>query len=362
MMAGPKPHRLAYIDSLRGVAALLVMLMHNIQPIATGPVRTLLYDIVDPGKVGVVVFFAISGFVIPFSFPKGPAPLARFVVSRLFRLYPAYWLSMAAWIAVVAIIGGAMPSVINVLANVTMAQTLFGQTNLVGIYWTLFIELVFYTLCAVAFALGLLHIGRFTFGACLVWLLVAVLLAVARFTLERKVPVAVPLCLSIMFWGTLWREATINGSALDRRHATWILVLFAIAIPPISLLAYNFDTGLEEYWVRYAVSYYVAIGLFMLLSTRVRLTGRVAVWFGQISYSLYLFHVHTKLLVDEAVARAGLALPAALQVALSIAASVCVSYVVFTLVERPGIRIGKAVGGLIAARRSEQAGVPGAAQ
>lgn len=362
MTAGPKPHRLAYIDSLRGVAALLVVLMHTIQPIATGPVRTLIYDIIDPGKVGVVMFFAISGFVIPFSFPKGPAPLARFVVSRLFRLYPAYWLSMAAWIAVAAIIGGAMPSTINVLANVTMAQTLFGQANLVGIYWTLFIELVFYTLCAMAFALGWLHIGRFTFGACLVWLLVAVLFAIARFALERKVPVAVPLCLSIMFWGTLWREATINGSALHRRYALWMLALFALAIPPISLLAYDFDTGLEEYWVRYAVSYYAAIGLFMLLSTRVRLTGRVAVWFGQISYSLYLFHVHTKLLVDEAVARAGLALPAALQVTLSIAAAICVSCIVFTLVELPAIRMGKAVGGMIAARRSEQAGVPGAAQ
>ncbi len=337
--------------------------MHNIQPIATGPVRTLIYDIIDPGKVGVVMFFAISGSVIPFSFPKGPAPLARFVVSRIFRLYPAYWLSMVAWIAVVAIIGGAMPSAINVLANATMAQTLFGQANLVGVYWTLFIELVFYSLCARRFrtwppAHRPLHLRRLP-------VLAAGRDSVRRCSLRAGEEGAGgrALCLSIMFWGTLWREAhdqPIRAPPTLCHSGCWCCS--RLAIPPISLLAYDFDTGLEEYWVRYAVSYYVALGLFMLLSTRVRLTGRVAVWFGQISYSLYLFHVHTKLLVDEAVARAGLVLPAALQVALSIAAAVCVSYIVFTLVERPAIRMGKAVGGMIAARRSEEAGVPGAAQ
>jgi peptidoglycan/LPS O-acetylase OafA/YrhL len=350
--------RLAYIDSLRGIAALLVVFMHNVQPVATGTLRSVIYDILDPGKVGVVVFFAISGFVIPFSFPRGPAPLARFVVSRLFRLYPAYWLSMAAWITVAALIGMTMPSMMNMLANLTMAQTLFGQPNLVGVYWTLFIELVFYTFCALAFALGLLRIGKFTYGASLFWLLIAVLFAVIRFALQKKVPVAVPLCLSIMFWGTLWREATINRSNLHRRFAHLMLISYAILIPLISLLAYDFDTGLEEYWARYMFSYYISLLIFIFLSTKLRLTGKIMIWFGQISYSLYLFHVQAKLLVDYIITNTGLPVPILAQISISIATAVGISYVVFTLVERPAIRIGKTFSGMIVIRRSGQDGVP----
>jgi peptidoglycan/LPS O-acetylase OafA/YrhL len=345
-----KHGRLAYIDSMRGIAALLVVWMHMFQPVATGALRDMLYYVLDPGKVGVIVFFAISGFVIPYSFPRGPAPIARFTVSRILRLYPAYWLSMVAWIALMAIAGEALPSTATILANVTMAQTALGQPNIIGIYWTLFIELLFYVSCAVAFALGLLYSARFVFAASAGFLLIAVLLAAARFYLERKVPVAVPLSLSIMFWGTLWREATLNRSAQHRRYAWWMLGAYAVAMPPISLLAYDMDLGLEEYWVRYMVSYYVALALFMLLSTRLRLEGRTAVWLGRISYSLYLFHNHAKKAVDLAADAFAPGLSAAVRIALAVALALAAAEAIFHLVEKPAIELGKRISRTIADR------------
>ncbi|MGK9168038.1 acyltransferase [Inquilinus limosus] len=358
MMAGGKSNRLAYIDSLRGIAALLVVLMHNVQPVATGPTRTLIYDIIDPGKVGVVVFFAISGFVIPFSFPKGSAPLRQFAISRFFRLYPAYWLSMAAYLALLFFAGADLPSVANVLANLSMAQTAIGQPNLIGVYWTLFIELIFYILCALAFAAGLLRMARFTLWACIAWLAIAVLFAVARFYLERKVPVALPLSLSIMFWGTLWREAIVNGSETHRRYAIWMLLLYVGLIPPISLLAYNIDLGLEENWVRYTISYLVALAIFATLTTAVRISSRLPVWLGAISYSLYLFHVHARDVVEIAFAFAGTGLPAWASVPLSIAVAVLAAWAIYTSIERPMITIGRRVADAVAIREGRRTHEP----
>jgi peptidoglycan/LPS O-acetylase OafA/YrhL len=351
MHSPSKSGRLTYIDSMRGVAALLVVLMHNVQPVAEGAVRTLIYDVIDPGKVGVVMFFAISGFVIPFSFPKGPAPLARFLISRLFRLYPAYWLSMAAYLLLLFAAGAALPSIAAVAANITMAQTALGQPNILGVYWTLFIELLFYLICAAAFVVGWLHRPKFTFGAGLAMLAAAAILALARFYLERRVPVAVPLSLSIMFWGTLWREAVVNGSREHRIYSRIMVALFAITIPIISLLAYNFDLGLEENWTRYSISYLAGVAIFIALSTKMRVTGEIFVWFGSISYSLYLFHVHARDVTQLVLSAFGLNAPVWFDIMISIAVAVGCAGIIFSLLERPAIELGHRVGATVAARR-----------
>lgn len=345
-----KSGRLAYIDSMRGIAALLVVLMHNVQPIATGPVRALIYDVVDPGKIGVVMFFAISGFVIPFSFPKGPAPLERFVLSRFFRLYPAYWLSMAAYLLLLALAAAPLPSIANIAANITMVQIAFGQPNIIGVYWTLFIELLFYAVCAAAFASGWLHRPKFALGASLCCLAAAAAFALLRFYLERRVPVAIPLSLSVMFWGTLWREAVVNGSREHRAYAHAILAVFAAAIPLISVLAYDMDLGLEENWIRYAISYLSGIGLFILLSTKIRIRGRLFVRLGAISYSLYLFHVHARDATHMVFAAAGIDAPTWLDIIISISIAISLAGFIYSLLERPAIDLGHRMGALVVAR------------
>jgi len=65
--------RLNYLDSGRGFAALIVMVFHAIlfihafEPEAFAQSSYLLNEYIDLGKIGVIVFFLISGFVIPYS-------------------------------------------------------------------------------------------------------------------------------------------------------------------------------------------------------------------------------------------------------------------------------------------------------
>ena len=53
----------------------------------------------------------------------------------------------------------------EVAANVTMLQQFFGIENVLGIYWTLQIELIFYALCIGLFIIGLLQKTKFIFWA-----------------------------------------------------------------------------------------------------------------------------------------------------------------------------------------------------
>lgn len=67
---------------------------------------------------------------------------------RLCRLYPAYWVSM---------LGGVLwwwqtgrpVHWQTFAANATMMPMFLGQEPLVGVYWTLHVELIFYALCLV---------------------------------------------------------------------------------------------------------------------------------------------------------------------------------------------------------------------
>jgi peptidoglycan/LPS O-acetylase OafA/YrhL len=70
-----RPERFGYIDSLRGIAALFVIYLHLADWFLRNEPNlgafdhwsfVALTDVIDIGKVGVIVFFAISGYVIPF--------------------------------------------------------------------------------------------------------------------------------------------------------------------------------------------------------------------------------------------------------------------------------------------------------
>ena len=92
--------RFGYIDAQRGLAALLVIWLHATDAfmlLPTPPEGGLLYKIssaIDTGRVGVILFFVISSFVIPSSLravgqQTTPEALRVFLIRRVFRLFPA---------------------------------------------------------------------------------------------------------------------------------------------------------------------------------------------------------------------------------------------------------------------------------
>lgn len=180
---------------------------------------------VNLGQVGVVIFFVISGMVIPYSLKQGRHALAVFAVSRFFRLYPAYWFSIALAVASSDWFLSTPVPLSTVLINMTMLQAAVQTPDLFGVYWTLIIEMFFYVACAALFSVGLLGKAWVRLSAAIGLLAVALIFAITRFYLAKKIPVALPLCLSIMFsavcggmsaWA--WRMGKLTDTSLSGWH------------------------------------------------------------------------------------------------------------------------------------------------
>jgi peptidoglycan/LPS O-acetylase OafA/YrhL len=355
-----RPERFGYIDSLRGIAALLVIYLHLADWFLRNEPNlgafdhwsfVALTDVIDIGKVGVIVFFAISGYVIPFSLMRrtdNAVPL--FVISRFFRLYPAYWLSLPAGLVILVVVAHQHIDAPLVVANATMLQQFFGIENILGIYWTLQIELIFYALCIGLFVIGLLQKTKFIFSASVIFLAFALVLSAVRFYSGMKLPVVVPLSLAVMFWGMIRRQAD-DGERTAVKMDVSLLVVFAVVIPLVSFLAYNRDYGYNETWYRYTISYGVAIALFALCTSRVRIDFAGMRYLGRISYSVYLFGpVAEQIILLSLLPRLGLGQGAHLYIGISMILAVAMAAVIYRFVEAPSIAFGRRISEKFCAR------------
>ncbi|MDI6101903.1 acyltransferase [Actinoplanes sp. NEAU-A12] len=171
--ASARRGRLAALDGLRLAAALMVVLYHYTGQISTawsqdtGRLFPQVHNYTSYGWTGVYLFFVISGFVICMS--GWNRPLRAFFISRVVRLYPAYWFAIIAVTVVTTfypvIQKPAEPE--QVLINLTMLQDPHRVGNIDAVYWTLWAELRFYLLFALVVWRGLTY--RRVVAFCVLW-------------------------------------------------------------------------------------------------------------------------------------------------------------------------------------------------
>ncbi|MFD0855641.1 acyltransferase family protein, partial [Actinomadura adrarensis] len=155
--------RLGWLDALRGIAALVVALHHGTYEYLPQFRHEILYFL-DPGDCGVLLFFLVSGYIIPASLER-TGSVRRFWISRAFRIYPLLLVVLAA-VLILDLTGlkamragtlDAYEPVGAVLAHLTMMQDLLAVPNAVNVLWTLSFEMAFYLLVVGLFGLGGLH-------------------------------------------------------------------------------------------------------------------------------------------------------------------------------------------------------------
>jgi peptidoglycan/LPS O-acetylase OafA/YrhL len=165
----PRRARLHELDLLRFIAALAVVLYHYTGTLG-GPwkgetARELfprpMSALTQFGFMGVELFFLISGFVILMS--VWGRSMADFAVSRIIRLYPAYWFAVLLIGGIYLTTGMGRGKPDQIIPNLTMFQQGMGVRNVSGVFWTLWAEMHFYALISLLVLAGVTYQRCVTF-------------------------------------------------------------------------------------------------------------------------------------------------------------------------------------------------------
>ncbi|MCF6471128.1 acyltransferase [Nonomuraea sp. MG754425] len=382
MFSGPA--RLAWLDALRGPAALAVT-MHHAGWTFIPAVWAEVDRRIDLGSWGVLVFFLVSGYIIPASLERR-GDLRAFWTGRAFRLLPLLLAAccLALLLAATGVLPlppglGERPWPLVVLGNVTMLQELLNLPAVINVTWTLSYEMAFYLMsvalyavrqahrsagAAVALALAAVPLGlllpkasiggRADLAAALLGLAAVAAVVVTALAAGRARTVAAVagglLGLALVVLGSrggTWQGVIVlatmfAGTAIYRAEQgtiSWRAAGIAVA----AVLGCGIPAKDDPAWIPAIV---LAFGAFAVAyALRGRAFPRWLPWLGLISFSLYLLHPMLLHVLPN--------LPLFLLVLVPL------SFLAYRLIELPAQRLGRRVAGRGRSATSARTGDPG---
>ena len=317
------PRHIAILDYLRGIAALAVMVAHFCLTAPDGSS----WRLGAGGQHGVVMFFVISGFVLPYALHSGGYRLrdyGRFLIKRLLRLEPPYLASvvlvvtLGVYARVLAFPG--MPNTVTVpqlLLHLGYLNSYFGYAAVNQVYWTLAVEFQFYLMVGLAYPL-LASTRRWVAAATIAGLSLSTFFVLRSDVLPHWLP-------------------SFALGMLVFRHRLGRTGTRAAVVGGIALVALiRLTDGIAPAVVTGAAALLIA-------GVPVRMT-RVGTFFGRISYSLYLLHNPIGLPI---IIRMERALPGTAGIVVGLlaasAATIVASYAFARLIEWPAQRWASAI-------------------
>lgn len=285
------PNRVNEIDLLRFIAAFIVVLFHySFRGFAADNYSNMPYPALVPiskyGYLGVELFFLISGFVILMTASSGS--LRKFVVSRMVRLYPAYWVSCTATFLALLAFGGERYSVSasQYLVNMTLLNEFIGVPSIEGVYWSLAVELKFYALIALLLLFGQINRAQ-TF--LVTWLIATALLD--AFPVERLRSVLISEFAAYFIAGATCFLVYSQGLTKVRIAiliASWVVALRDSV--QLSGLERHYHAHFDRVVVAVIISAFFAVMFLVALKRTGFLGQRDWITLGALTYPLYLIH------------------------------------------------------------------------
>ena len=331
------------LDALRGIAALMVVFYHF--TFLREPSITAFFW----GRFGVDIFFIISGFVIFMSINK-VSNVSEFAINRFSRLFPTYWfcVTLTALIQFLVLIlnfvhRNANPITISkYFANLTMFQKYLGFADVDGPYWTLSVELLFYI--GIALLLKFNKIKNIFNIGCLM-----VFIGFINDYLGAKVPAwpykqilfYFPLIgyISLFFAGIIFYKIVNSNESKLKLYATLLFCyLVRIKIYDIILATTSGINFIEP------IIFIIIFGVFILFVNQKLsfITNEITLFFGKISYSLYLIHQYIGINVIMPGLERILHLPLLLCVLIALVCVITIAYLIYRFIEVPGGKYLKA--------------------
>jgi exopolysaccharide production protein ExoZ len=277
------------IQYLRGIAAFSVLIDH----VFNWPLPEHNTIFLMTGRLGVEVFFVISGFIITTIGGAGTFKPGEFVRRRATRIVPIYWLATIA----VVVLALAMPNQFRttvVTAEGFIKSLLFipsiePKAPLFALGWTLNYEAFFYAVFACLF---------FTDSSCrtlIICVLFGSLVIIGQLLPQTNQVVAVYTSPSLIGFcaGTILAEAYRRGVLQYLQQCNQLLVVAGVLVP-VALYYLGGRTevaSLQQHLVLTLAG--LAIVSVALHAELAGMMPRINILqlFGDASYSLYLFHL-----------------------------------------------------------------------
>jgi peptidoglycan/LPS O-acetylase OafA/YrhL len=346
--------------SLRGAAALIVMLAHYQYAGFLPALPAFKYS----GQCGLMVFFFLSSFLLSHSLASGPNWTARrrrslftYAINRTFRIFPL----LCAVIALTCWNGSSFFPPSTGYWEALRSSATLGRAP--GVLWTIPVELTFYLYLPFILALAL-PATRSRLGAAALafaYLGWCVTIAVAR---HEGAPASPWMTLGFHHYansfvgGVVFYALIANGRIGFPRSAAWVAgiapVAFVLAMPFCPFTLVRLDPSMAEMAAPGAwQSYYDAVFPFAplvvggivygLLHPVESILSRVMQLAplrrsGELSFGVYLVHMPMIVLIGS---RYGFG---PLQFSASIAATFAAAAVLSALIEKPAIAFGRGLG------------------
>jgi peptidoglycan/LPS O-acetylase OafA/YrhL len=344
-----KQNRFVYLDIMRGIAPVLVIYSHVValyldpHKVDTGVVDVLSENLRDPlrleqhmGHLAVVLFFLVSGFIIT---QVGTQESHReFAIKRVFRVYPLLIVTvgltalLSIWHLEVLRTGQHFSITLeSVLANFTLANYfMVPQVILVGVAWTLVIEILFYTTVLLLLAV----LRRWAWLA----ILIEMGMVLAALLLAREFGSSFFLLAVNMSYLPVVLLGQVTWSVWSGRVPLWAGTLLGLGCWTLYVLGDIRNMGrLDD---AYSSTAALGFGIFIVLllaESKLRPTKPIS-FLADRSYSLYLLHGPVAFPVFEALYGK---LPLVVVIILGLALTVGAAELTFRFVEQPAQRIGR---------------------
>lgn len=312
--------RLDCIDTLRGLAALGVVICH-----VTSALDVSINRVGDYGGLGVEVFFVISGFVITYSLwshEYSMRQFPRYMIRRALRLEPPYLASVALSIVVQVAVQQA-PAYRGSHVDISTVQIVYNLFYLIPFtdydwlnpsYWTLAYEFAFYIIVGLTFGLFARRNAAFT-----ILFAIAVLIAKRSLTAEWDYQI-----LTFVVGILAMRYAV----GLDQRPEWFTWTIGCVAA--IAMIG------------SFAEAAAVALTALIIVASRDVQFGRRLTMIGTISYSMYLTHEIVALRVVNLGMRLGAGMLFQLMLlGLSILIAIIFAAIFWKVFEAPALKISR---------------------
>jgi peptidoglycan/LPS O-acetylase OafA/YrhL len=331
------PTRFSFLDICRGIAAMSVVFSHALEN-SFPESRNFTDNILNFGQIGIVAFFLISGFIIPYTLERSK-DLKDYVIRRFFRIYPLYFFAfvLGTFIFTAGYWNGKDVdphiSTLFFLSHLSFTQEYVKNiSNVVPGSWTLFLEIIWYILAI--FIFYFFKNKKLPIYSAITLQLILSLISIAiqvRFPLGRT---GLLICCIVGYATYLNSSHIISLSELKKIVYT---ALFTLTISTyVSFGIYHIGTPFS--WHGVLLSWAIAFFIFFLLWSTQKTTSifhKIFSWLGEISYSLYLVHGFVIFFL-KSVNISGMSLFISV-----FPFSIVLGWVTWRIIELPGMEVGR---------------------